>query len=264
MKSDPLGDRMKSYESDVRFDGQKPIIARLDGKAFHSWTRGLERPFDGDLREAFRLTLLELMEGTGAVFGYTQSDELTLVFKAAGPNSQVFMGGRRDKMTSVLASMMTAEFNKQARAHIGRLAPALFDCRVYEVPDDEEAANVILWRWFDCRRNAISAVAQFMFSHRQLEGKSTRERHGMILDAGVAMEEFAPRNLYGIGAQKRKTVRRFTADEIDALPPKHEARSNPDLMVERNDVVEVSMERFNEKTNRVGIVLYGEEPTEEK
>ena len=106
-----FGDRMKLYErmeAGRRFMPRLPICVRLDGKGFSKWTRGLARPYDPRLSALMEHVATRLVEETQAVIGYTQSDEISLVFYTADPKAQVFFDGRIQKMTSVLAAMTTA------------------------------------------------------------------------------------------------------------------------------------------------------------
>ena len=82
MDKTALGDRMKSYEAIPKnfLMRRQPVIIRLDGKAFHSYTRGFDKPFDAELMKAMQQTMKYLCEEIqGCVIGYTQSDEITLV-----------------------------------------------------------------------------------------------------------------------------------------------------------------------------------------
>ena len=132
--TDELGERMKLYEgieSDRVLCPRLPIIARLDGRAFHSWTRDLKRPFDAGFVELMRRTTRSLVAETNSLIGYTQSDEISLVLWQKDPRTQSYFGGRVQKIVSVLAAHATATFN----ALVPELVPgrkgqlALFDCR---------------------------------------------------------------------------------------------------------------------------------------
>ena len=82
MKYDALGTRMKKYEYVTRTHliNRCPAIIRIDGKAFHTFTRGFKKPFDEILIKSMQETMKYLCENIqGCVLGYTQSDEITLV-----------------------------------------------------------------------------------------------------------------------------------------------------------------------------------------
>src|SRR5579859_3955752 len=157
--NDDLGDRMKRYESAEagrRLMPLVPALARLDGRAFHSFVRGLERPYDRRLSDLMIDTATFLVRETNAVVGYTQSDEITLAWVAEEFEARIFFDGRVQKMASVLAALCTAHFNRRLPAclppeYADRLP--VFDCRVWSVPTLEEAANTFVWRERDATMN---------------------------------------------------------------------------------------------------------------
>jgi tRNA(His) 5'-end guanylyltransferase len=200
MKSDALGDRMKAYENISRtyLTRRIPVIIRLDGKAFHTFTRGLEKPFDKILMSVMQQTMKRLCEEVqGCVFGYTQSDEITLVLTDyATIQTDAWFGYNIQKMTSVAASIATVEFNRILAEELSgaieeyneewhsppgrweylmqyeeKLFKATFDARCFSIPK-EEVCNCLIWRQQDATRNSIEAVGQAHFGHTQLHGKS--------------------------------------------------------------------------------------------
>lgn len=116
-KNDSLGDRMKGYEGVSRnfLTRRVPAIIRLDGKAFHTFTKGMEKPFDPVLTQAMQETMKYLCENIqGCVLGYTQSDEITLVLTDyATIQTDAWFGYNIQKMCSVSASMATMAFNRE-------------------------------------------------------------------------------------------------------------------------------------------------------
>lgn len=263
---DALGDRMKEYErveAGRRAPPGLPILARLDGKAFHTFTKGLERPFDVRLHDLMDATTRHLVKESGALIGYTQSDEISLLFHAATPRSELFLGGRFQKLTSILASMATACFNR----HLAQALPekadklALFDCRAWVVPSLEEAANTLLWRELDATKNSIAMAAQTKISHGDLQGKNTREMQELLLARhGIDWNDYPARSQRGAWFHRIEITRAFTADELELLPPLHAARSNPDLQVVRHDIRPLAMPPFVRVKNRVGVIFHGEAP----
>lgn len=256
-----LGDRMKMYER--REAGRRampglPICVRIDGKGFSRFTRSLPRPFDPRLSTLMVETTRALVTDTGANVGYTQSDEITLIF-APGP---VYLDGRLQKMTSILASMTTAHFNAHLAAAIPEKAGqvALFDCRVWTVPSLEEAANVLLWRELDATKNSISMAARAVFSHKQVHGKNGDEMKDMLFRADIDWDAYPAYFKRGTYVQRRRVERRFTAEELAVLPPKHAAHQDPDLVVSRTEVQVLSVPPLRTVSNRVGFVFDGEAP----
>lgn len=262
--ADALGDRMKSYEAseDRRFMPLLPVIARLDGKGFHNFCRGLRRPYDERLSSLMLATTTHLVRETGALTGYTQSDEISLLFYSDDPKSQIYFDGRVQKMVSVLAASATACFNALLAEYIPEKAEvtALFDCRVWAVPTRDEAANVFLWRELDATKNSISMAASDLFSHKSLMGVNSSQKLDMLMGAGVNWNDYPAFFKRGAFVQRRKTVRAFTATEIEKLPLKHEARTNPDLKIERSEVARIDMPPFARVSNRVAVLFDGAEP----
>jgi tRNA(His) guanylyltransferase len=264
MEDDLFGTRMKEYEgveAGRRFLPMLPVCARLDGKCFHNYTAHLPRPYDVRLHNCFVEVTRELVEETNAVMGYTQSDEITLCWYSPEYKSQIWFDGRIQKMCSVLASMCTAVFNREAEMACINDTLAFFDCRVWQLPTLEEAANSFLFREQDATKNAISMAASSMFSHKQLMNKCGAEMQEMMFQQKkVNFNEYPAWFKRGTFIQRRHEMTKFSAEELDRLPAKHEARKNPDLMIERSKVKQVEMPKFSTVTNRVGVIFNGEDP----
>lgn len=267
MKNDDFGDRMKMYEgieAQRRLIPLLPVIARLDGMCFSKFTRGMKRPFDPAFSGLMAETTLFLVQETNALLGYTQSDEITLVWKVPDFRSQIMFDGRVQKMTSYLAGFCTAYFNLAAPRF---LAPEfydgkmpLFDCRVWNVPSETEAANTVLWREKDATKNSISMAAQSVYSHKQLDGKSSDEKQEMLFQKGINWNDYPDFFKRGVFFQKIVRKRKFTTEELELLPAKHEARTNPELEIERSEVAKVEMPPFSKVTNREDVIFRGRSP----
>jgi tRNA(His) 5'-end guanylyltransferase len=266
-KKDILGDRMKYFEKyfgNVNiFDPQTPIMVRLDGKGFSKFTKGLSRPFDKRLSDLMIAVTIRLVEMSNARMGYTQSDEISLVLYEESPESQVYFNGRMQKIVSVLASIATAHFNAGLPTAIPEKAGnlAFFDCRCWSVPDKEEAANAFLWRELDASKNSISMAARTVYSHKEMHSKSGRELVEMMREKCIEWEEYPDFFKRGTFVQRKKENVKFTAEEVDRLPEHHEARSNPDLIVERSTVKPISMPEFRTVKNRSKVIFDGEFPS---
>ena len=186
---DDLGDRMKSnYEDRTRYylPRRTNTIIRLDGKAFHSFTRNLKKPFDYDLIEAMNYATLKLCENIqGAVLGYTQSDEISILLQDYKKiTTDAWFDGNIQKITSISASMCTAYFNDFFKSKIYNNKWAIFDSRVFVIPDIIEVENYFIWRQKDCVRNSISMLAQSLYSHKELNKKSQSDMQEMIFQKG--------------------------------------------------------------------------------
>lgn len=185
---DSIGGRMKDrYEDRFRFmlSRRTYTIIRIDGKAFHSFTRHCEKPYDLRLRCAMVETAVHLCnEIQGSNFAYCQSDEISiLVTDFSKKDTNAWFDNNLQKMCSVSASIATAYFNRIYGN--GEDALATFDSRVFQIPDRVEVENYFIWRQKDAERNSISMLAQHHFSHKQLHGKSVSDMHEMLHTKGV-------------------------------------------------------------------------------
>jgi tRNA(His) 5'-end guanylyltransferase len=196
MKNDDFGDRMKAYEATEtkrKFTPMLPIIARIDGRSFSKFTKHFDKPFDSRLTSAMQDTCVMLVEATNASIGYVQSDEITLIFYSDDYDKPIFFDGRVQKMVSVLAGMATAYFIRNLDMYATwsenvtteYSAYPHFDARVWQVPTKTEAANALLWRCQDARRNGVSSACRSMFSTKQMFKKSQLGMIAMMKDKGV-------------------------------------------------------------------------------
>ena len=173
--------RMKRYEYVTRnyLTCRTPVIIRVDGKNFHSFTKRFKKPFDELLTNVMHKTMLELCENVeGCVLGYTQSDEISIVLCDYHViSTEPWFGYNIMKQCSITASITTSAFNKHFRnlaieadgIYAKRIDQANFDSRVFNIPP-EEVCNYMIWRQHDAIRNSIQATAQAYFSHKQLIG----------------------------------------------------------------------------------------------
>ena len=182
---------MKEYEYVTRtyLPGRMPIIIRIDGRAFHTFTKGFQRPFDDTLMTAMSKTTARLVkEIPGCVFGYTQSDEISLLLKNdQTTETEPWFKNNISKILSITASMATLYFNRYFQEEVDEFCEAwnidakveqayftslskgaLFDSRVFVVPENE-IVNYFIWRQQDATRNSIQMVGQANFSHNELQ-----------------------------------------------------------------------------------------------
>ena len=259
--SDDFGDRMKGYEQKERFMPLLPVVARIDGKRFSRWTKGLNRPYDEDFSHLMIEVTKRLVDETHAKIGYTQSDEITLVFHADDHKSQIFLDGREQKMVSILASMTSAFFNDLRHIHLPAhpgYGPAFFDCRAFAVPNKVEAANAVLWRVQDATKNAVSMVARAYFSHKSLHGMSGPEmQERLFQEAGVNFNDYPAFFKRGTFVQRRSKYVTLDQETLEKIPED----KRPTGPVKRSKVVELmAMPRFGSVTNRVEVIFDGADP----
>ena len=232
--NDDLGTRMKTYYEQVsktRLVRRMPVAIRIDGKAFHTFTRGFQKPFDEVLGNAMVRTMEYLCKNIqGCVFGYTQSDEITLLLiDYQTLDTCAWFEYEVQKMCSISASMATMAFNKyffeEARDWYNKQLPstlqceqnivkqwkvykiaaekgAMFDARCFNIPK-EEACNLVYWRQLDATRNSIQMVGQANFSHTELQGKSCNIIQDMLLtQRGINWNNYPTRWKRGVAWKK--------------------------------------------------------------
>lgn len=212
-----LGDRMKDYYEDrtrISLMRRMITIIRLDGKGFSKYTKKLNKPFDDGFSDDMDATTAFLCESIqGAKFGYTQSDEISIVITDFDNNeSAAWFDNSVQKMVSIAASMATAKFN-ELRADRGFKTLAMFDARVFQVPTIDEMVNAILFRQQDCTRNSISMAAHEICGHKATLGKSGSEKQEMLFQEGINWNDYKTK-------YKRGTVIRKV--QFEKLGPKGE------------------------------------------
>ena len=238
MLNDALGQRMKTYYEAIpktKLMRRTPVAIRIDGKAFHTFTKGFKKPFDEVLVAAMQNTMKYLCENIqGAVFGYCQSDEITIVLQDyATLTTDAWFDYEVQKMCSIAASMATMAFNKyfakevdvycsnlnnsgvQANRYIAaKLRGAMFDARVFNIPK-EEVTNLIYWRQLDATRNSIQMVGQANFSQAELHGKSCNEIQDMLMtQKGINWNDFPDYLKRGSACIKKEKVVKLQASHV--------------------------------------------------
>lgn len=206
MDTSNLANRMKDYEKRNQYYLQKrtPVVIRVDGCHFHTFTKGFKRPFDDILIKSMQETAKYMCENIqGAKLAYVQSDEITIILVDYDTlETDCWFKYRTDKLCSVAASMATMKFNQAFAKNVKENQPvlykndaekklyesyqiainhgAIFDARCFNIPK-EEVTNCIYWRQLDATRNSIQMVGQANFSHKELEGKSCNKIQDMLL-----------------------------------------------------------------------------------
>lgn len=193
---DSLGDRMKGYEraSKVVLPRRMPLIIRVDGKAFHTLTRGCDKPFDAKLMRAMDQTAETLcFQAQGAVFGFVQSDEISiLLHNYKRLQSEPWFDNELQKIVSVAASTAAAEFGD-------RYGWAAFDARAFVLPE-AEVCNYFIWRQQDATRNSIQMATRAVYSHAQVDDKNTSEMQEMLHAKGINWND------YPVGCKRGRAI----------------------------------------------------------
>jgi tRNA(His) 5'-end guanylyltransferase len=201
MDTQSLGEDLKSkYEDRSRFylPRRAYTVIRIDGKAFSSYTRQLAKPYDLALVDDFNVVTQALCsEVQTCKFGYTQSDEITLVLSDfESPNTEAWFDGNLQKIASVSASIATAYFAKARQRH-GDDRIALFDARCFSISSHDEVRRCLLWRQQDAMRNSILNIGRTVLSHKEMQGMSVSDIRQALPEKGVDLEHYSAGILRG-------------------------------------------------------------------
>lgn len=289
MRFDELGTRIKQYEAQTTYRYLMPglpVYARIDGRAFHTFCRGLKKPFCYELVETMQEVTKFLVEETHAQLGYVQSDEISLCWLDI---DKAPFDGKLFKLQSVLASLATAKFityiseqaislqiDNESDYHCLNVDPERlnqftklddkvttiipsFDCRVFQLPNEIELANTFVWREIDAVRNSVSMLAQANFSHKELQGKDRKAMITMLEEKGIRWNEL--RDDLKRGAYfKRVLVKKELDDETWNKIP--EGKKPESRIVTRSEIQRYEIPEMKNIANKVGVYFYGEKPVE--
>lgn len=268
-QKDSLGDRMKELEDREmgrRLMPMLPSVARLDGRSFHRFCRDLARPYDERLSRAMTALTEWLAQRYNANCAYTQSDEISLGWYDYSEDryGEPLFDGRVLKLCSALAADASVKFNKMLPQYLPEKTEhsPTFDCRIWNTPNLTESANSFLWRELDAARNSIQMAARAVFSHNACMNKSTSELQEMLfIEKGINWNDYPGFFKRGTFITRRRLQIPFSAEEIENLPPLHQARTDPDFTVERWVYhTWADLPRFSTIKNRERFLFAGEEP----
>jgi tRNA(His) guanylyltransferase len=264
MAKDGLGDRCKGYEvveADRRAMRGLPLLARLDGRAFHTFTRGMRRPYEPGMSMAMIETTRFLVQEMTALVGYTQSDEITLAwFESSQSASDYAFDGRFQKLASVLAGMASARFCRLVVEHLpGKVNETPhFDCRVWQVPTLEDAADVFVWREDDATKNSITMAAAAYYADRELDGKNSSVKQEMLWQKGVNWNDFPGFFKRGTYLQRRTYERTLSDEERARIPEPH--RPPIGATFQRTQVVELDLPPVRRIANLSAVLFERADP----
>lgn len=237
-----LGDYIKQLESQTTKQfmiPRIPIVIRLDGKSFHTFTKGLKRPYDERLSQLMVDTTKYVMKQTNPVFAYTQSDEITLVYYNENIESDIIYGGKLHKLTSIIPGFATAFFNKKLGEYIPEKKDDMivFDGRVFNTPSLLDAANTVLWREIDATKNSITMASLSVYSHKEIDGKNSSQKQEMLFEKGINWNDYP--NFFKKGTYLKRKLNTET---------------------NRSEIVELELPPLNKITNRVEVLFNGDSP----
>lgn len=255
-KRDDLGNRMKRYElkdnASILLPGI-PVYTRIDGRAFSTLTKGLERPFCKPFHDIMTETTKVLVGKTHALFGYTQSDEISLVHLWPS-HEQMFFGGRQGKLNSVFAGIASSAFvihaaKSEISSEINFDRYPHFDSRTVNLPSNTEATNMIYWRWRDARKNAINGFGRSQFSQKELHGVSNQKVLERMKDLGYDFEDQPNDFKNGSFIFSRVTERKVPNED-----------GTGEITVNRHVTEVVDLPPLNMVANRTAVFFEGAEP----
>lgn len=258
---DNLGDKLKDLEQVEA--GRKvmkglPVMARLDGRSFSKFTKGLKRPYDVRMSQLMIDTTKYLVKETQACVGYCQSDEITLCWYFPYESTSEYMfDGKYQKLVSTLAALATAYFNKNLHTIPEKINEVpTFDCRVWQVPTLREVYLNFLWREQDATKNSISMAAHHYFSTSELHKKTGAEKQDMLHSVGVNWNDYPTFFKRGTYVQRQGVAVELDADTLSKIP---EGKRPLGGVVVRSRVVELDMPILSTVANASEVLIYADE-----
>jgi len=259
-----LGERCKAFESmeaDRRALPALPLLARLDGRAFHTFTRGLARPYDERLTRCMVDTTAHLVGSFEARVGYTQSDEISLLWWEPDREFGRYpFDGRYQKVVSVLAGAASAFFARAAEKAIPEKAAELpcFDARVWQVPTLDDALEVFVWREDDAVKNSVSMAACTLYAPDELDGVDTAGKHELLHRKGVNWNDYPDAFKRGTYVRRRRVQRVLAEADRLRIPEPH--RPPAGHAFERGEVVPLELPPIRRIANALEVLLHGAAP----
>lgn len=238
-----------------------PLLARLDGRAFHTFTRDLNRPYEHGMSIAMIETTRYLVHEMVALVGYTQSDEITLAwFEESQSASDYVFDGRLQKLASVLAGMASTKFYQLVLKHLPNKAAEVphFDCRVWQVPTLEDAADVFIWREDDATKNSITMAAGAYYTDSELDGKNSGIKQEMLWQKGINWNDYPNFFKRGSYLQRRIYERALTDEECMRIPEPH--RPSVGSTFQRTQVVELELPPVRKIANLSAVLFERADP----
>lgn len=261
-----LGDLMKQYEMSEAGKSLMPglpVVARLDGKNFSKFTKGLDKPFDARFVEAMDAVCVDLFEQFQPAVAYTQSDEITLAWNPVDPElgEPMPFGGRVQKLVSLMAGRASSKFALEMVSRLpGKAASGAvpsMDCRVWQFPSLKLAAACFLWREADAAKNSVSMLASSRFAHRELDGKSGKQRREMLLEVGVDWGAMDARLKRGSYFFRRRQLKELDAATLAKIP---EGKRPEGGMFERSVIMREDLPPLGSLSNRIEVLFEGQAP----
>ena len=257
---DAMGDRQKRFEAlqtDQRVMPGLPCIVRMDGQGFSKFTRGMDKPFDLRFRKAMAETTRHLVQSRAALIGYTQSDEITLLFENS-MEKPIEFDGRVLKLVSLFAAAATRAFNEVVRLEMPEYynREPLFDARVYSLPTKELALEGVAWREADATRNSLHMAARSYYSHSDLDGVGFAGQHELLHAKGINWNDYLPMYKRGTFVLRKMVEKPLSAEVLAKIPE----ANRPTGPVMRRQAVIADLPPLTKISNLTEVFFEGAEP----
>ena len=216
-----LENRIKSYETIKTQDyllPRIPVVARIDFRGFSKFTKSLKKPYDERLSQLMIETAKYLCKKNNSLINFTQSDEITLIFKWDTVEEMPF-GGKLFKLISLYAAQASGYFNKYLGDYIPEKSNVLVecDCRVFNVPNDIEAYNALLSRERDATKNSISMAADAYYNYKELLNKNGNEKQELLFQKGINWNDYPSSFKRGVYIKKRNVEYEYTDQQLSKM-----------------------------------------------
>lgn len=254
---DNLGDLMKIYEGkdESNLLPGIPIVVRLDGRAFHTFTADLDKPFDAILSNNMVETTKYLVKEFRANLGYTQSDEITLIFENPLPEttstfSKMDFSGRIQKLSSVFAATCSVKFNNLLSHTMPSKVESLpiFDCRIFNVPTKELAVLNVFWRYCDAVKNSVSMAASAYYTHNELMNKNAKQKIEMLHQKGINFANYDEQYKSGSFILNKKIELPLSEEDLMKIP-EHKRNGLINQTFMRSVIFNTTFNRMNNINN---------------
>lgn len=254
-----LGNKHKQYEQlNKQFlIPNLPIVARVDGKSFHTFTKDLQKPYDINFTSCMHSMAKTILDKFNGYISYVQSDECTIIIP--GNESEVMFGGNKDKLVSLIAATASVSFFKALETYLPEKKNTLpvFDCRVFQYPNKNLYAENLIWREEDTTRNSLSMLCSSHFSNKMLFKANRERQHEMLHSIGINWSDYASCFKRGTYYAKRK-VEDVISDEIwNKIPEKNRPESK---VFYRSSIVDLNLPPAKKIKNFVGVIFDKESP----
>lgn len=268
MKSDPLGDKVKALEAVANVQCFKPnsfLLARVDGRAFHTFTRGMKKPVDEWLLDSMIDATISVTADFKTRLAFVQSDEATFCwhYDVASQESLPF-NGRTQKLCSLIAGVFSASFinaliKRDSERYLALTRFPAFDCRIWEVASAAEQADAFAWREKDAVKNAISSAACTIATTSELACLKQRERLALLKQRGFDWDALPQAYRKGAYIRRQSRLMEFSTETLAKIPP--HKRPPAGIQILRHEVaIDVKLQSIEQVYNISEVLTYGAEP----